>query len=54
MLVLQAVLFAIWGEDGDPPNGVVAVAFVIFWGAGLLLLAVAVVGVRRRIGNRSR
>lgn len=28
MLAVQAVIFAIWREDGDPPNGAVAIAFV--------------------------
>ena len=30
---LQAVIFALWGDDGDPPDAVVAIAFVPFWGA---------------------
>ena len=27
---LQGVIFAIWGDDGDPPDAVVAIAFVVF------------------------
>lgn len=45
---LQVVIFAIWGNDGDPPDAVVAAAFVVFWGAILTLIVVAVVAVRRR------
>ncbi len=45
---LQVVIFAIWGNDGDPPDAVVAAAFVPFWGAILTLIVVAVVAVRRR------
>jgi hypothetical protein len=31
---LQGVIFGIWGSEGDPPNAVVAVAFVLFRGFG--------------------
>lgn len=48
---VQVIIFAIWGNDGDPPNGVVALAFVFFWGAVLTLLTVAGLALRRRLGS---
>lgn len=52
LLGVQVLIFAIWGNDGDPPNGVVAMAFVVFWGAVLTLLAVAGLALRRRLASR--
>ena len=54
MLGLQAMIFPIWGNDGDPPNVIVAIVSALFWGAVLVLLVVAVVGVRRRRDSRHR
>ena len=52
---LQVVIFGIWGDDGDPPNAVVAAAFVLFWGSVLTLIGVAVVfAARRRHGSRQQ
>ncbi len=52
ILGLQAVIFALWGDDGDPPDAVVAIAFVLFWGAVLVGLTVAYLAVRRRLASR--
>jgi ABC-type multidrug transport system permease subunit len=52
MLGIQAVIFGVWGNDGDPPDAVVAIAFVIFWSSVLVLLTVIVVAVRRRLALR--
>jgi inorganic pyrophosphatase len=52
ILGIQVLIFAIWGNDGDPPNVVVAIAFVIFWGAVLTLLVVASLALRRRLASR--
>lgn len=54
MLTVQAVLFSFWGNDDDPPNGLVAVAFVLFWGSVLALVVVAVVAIRRRLRRSDR
>ncbi len=54
ILGLQIVIFAIWGDAGDPPDAVVAIAFVLFWGAVLVGLTVIVLGVRRRLASRRR
>ncbi len=54
ILGLQVVIFAIWGDEGDPPDAVVAVAFVLFWSAVLVALTVAVLAVRRRLASRRR
>ncbi len=51
---LQIVIFTIWGDAGDPPDAVVAIAFVLFWGAVLAALVVVFLGVRRRLGSRRR
>lgn len=51
MLGLQAVIFAIWGNDGDPPDAVVVIASILFWGAALLLVTVAVLALRHRRGS---
>jgi hypothetical protein len=51
---LQIVIFAIWGDAGDPPDAVVAIAFVLFWGAVLAALVVVVLGARRRLASRRR
>lgn len=48
MLGLQAVIFAIWGNDGDPPDAVVVIASILFWGAALVLVTIAVLALRRR------
>jgi hypothetical protein len=52
ILGVQVLIFALWGNDGDPPNAVVAIAFVLFWGAVLTLLTVAGVALRRRLASR--
>ena len=52
IVAVQVVIFAIWGNDGDPPNAVVAVGFVLFWGSVLALIVVAVLAVRRRRASR--
>ena len=52
MLGVQAVIFGIWGDDGDPPDAVVAIAFVLFWSSVLVLLTVIVLAVRRRLALR--
>ena len=52
ILGVQVVIFAIWGNDGDPPDAAVAIAFVVFWGAVLTLLAVAGLALRRRLASR--
>lgn len=52
ILGLQAVVFAIWGNDGDPPDAVVVVASVLFWAAVLVGLTVVILGVRRRLAAR--
>lgn len=49
---LQIVIFAIWGDAGDPPDAVVVIAFVLFWGAVLVGLAVLLLAVRRRLASR--
>lgn len=54
ILGLQVVIFAIWGDDGDPPDAFVAVAFVLFWGAVLVAFTVAVLAGRRTLGSRRR
>ncbi len=54
MLGLQAVIFAIWGNDGDPPDAVVALASILFWGAGLFGLTVVVLALRRLASRRIR
>ncbi len=54
MVGIQAVIFGIWGNDGDPPNAVVALAFVFFWGAVLVLLTVIALAVRRRRASPRR
>ena len=54
ILGLQVVIFAIWGDKGDPPDAVVGVAFVLFWSAVLVALTVGVVAVRRRLASRRR
>ncbi len=54
ILGLQIVIFAIWGDAGDPPDAVVAIAFVLFWGAVLVALAVVVLGAKRRLRSRRR
>jgi hypothetical protein len=51
ILGLQGVIFAIWGDDGDPPDVVVAIAFVLFWGAVLVGLTVAALAVKRRLAS---
>jgi hypothetical protein len=52
IVVLQVVILGIWGTEGDPPNAVVAAAFVLFWGSVLTLLVVAVVAARRWHASR--
>ena len=52
IVALQVVIFGIWGDDGDPPDAVVATAFVLFWGSVLTLIVVAVLAVRRRRASR--
>ena len=52
ILGIQVVMFALWGNDGDPPDAVVAIAFVLFWGGVVVLLSVAVLAVRRRLASR--
>ena len=52
ILGLQIVIFAIWGDAGDPPDAFVAIAFVLFWGAVLVALAVVFLAVKRRLGSR--
>ncbi len=52
ILGLQIVIFAIWGDAGDPPDAVVAIAFVLFWGAVLVALAVVFLGAKRRLRSR--
>ena len=54
ILGVQAVFFAIWGNDGDPPNAAIAMGFVLFWGSLLGLVLVAVEAVRRRRSSRRR
>ncbi len=54
ILGLQIVIFAIWGDAGDPPDAVVAIAFVLFWGAVLVALAVLFLGAKRRLRSRRR
>ena len=54
MLGLQASIFAIWGNDGDPPDAVVALAFILFWGACLFGLTVVVLALRRLLASRRR
>ncbi len=51
ILGLQVVIFGLWGNDGDPPDGVVVAAFVLFWGSIVGLAVVVVVALRRRIGS---
>jgi hypothetical protein len=48
------VIFAIWGDAGDPPDAFVAVAFVLFWGAVLVGLTVVVLAITRRLASRRR
>lgn len=52
ILGLQAVIFGIWGSEGDPHDAVVAVAFVLFWGSVLTLLVVAIMAARRLRASR--
>jgi hypothetical protein len=54
ILGLQIVIFAVWGDAGDPPDAVVAVAFVLFWGAVLAELTVIFLAGRRRFTSRRR
>ena len=51
---LQIVIFAIWGDAGDPPDAVVAIGFLFFWGAVLVVLGVLVLAVKRRLDSRRR
>lgn len=51
MLALQAIIFAIWGNDGDPPTAVVVIASALFWAAAVVLVTVAVLAIRRRQGS---
>ncbi len=51
MLALQAAIFAIWGNDGDPPTAVVVIASTLFWTAAVVLMTVAVLAIRRRRGS---
>ncbi len=54
MLGLQAVIFALWGNDGDPPDAIVVIGTVLFWAAVLVALTVIVLAVRRRLSSRHR
>ena len=54
ILGLQIVIFAIWGDAGDPPDAFVAVAFVLFWGAVLVGVTVVVLAITRRLASRRR
>lgn len=51
ILGLQAVIFGIWGNDGDPPDGVVVVGSLLFWASILTLIVVTITIVRRRRSN---
>ncbi|MDQ4098472.1 MAG: hypothetical protein M3144_11475 [Actinomycetota bacterium] len=54
ILGLQIVIFSIWGDAGDPPDGFVAVAFVLFWGSVFAAFTVFLLLVRRRALSRRR
>ena len=47
-----ALVFALFGTDGDPPDGFVIVATLVFWTAVLVAAVAVVLAVRARRATR--